>query len=43
VGAPLLRRIFGIEPTEPKVIEAWAEYVSDLLLCGIGAQGSEPG
>jgi AcrR family transcriptional regulator len=39
VGAPLLRRIFGIEPTEPEVIEAWAEYVSGLLLSGIGAQG----
>jgi AcrR family transcriptional regulator len=38
VAAPLLRRIFGIEPTDPAVVEAWAEYVSDLLLFGIGSQ-----
>jgi AcrR family transcriptional regulator len=43
VAAPLLRRIFGIEPTEPAVIEAWAEHVSDLLLFGIGSGGKEEG
>ena len=32
------RRIFGIEPRDPAVVEAWAEYVSDLLLFGIGSQ-----
>jgi AcrR family transcriptional regulator len=41
LAAPVVRRLFGIDPTQPETIEAWGEHAADLLLHGILAPGKE--
>jgi AcrR family transcriptional regulator len=43
LAAPVVRRLFGLDPTQPEVIEAWAEHAADPLLHGILARPEEDG
>jgi AcrR family transcriptional regulator len=35
LAAPMLRRVLGIDPSDPAVAEAWGEHAADLLLHGL--------
>jgi AcrR family transcriptional regulator len=37
LAAPLVRRVLGIDPTERRTAEAWADHAAELLLHGLAA------
>jgi AcrR family transcriptional regulator len=37
LAAPLIRRVVGIDPTEPRTADAWAAHAAELLLHGLAA------
>jgi AcrR family transcriptional regulator len=37
LAGPLVRKVFGVDPTAPEIVEAWADHAADLLLYGVVA------
>jgi hypothetical protein len=39
LGAPIERRVFGVDPLDPERVERFGDSVADLILRGISRRG----